>query len=277
MVPRNVLQRGISTSVSLEYSLNRDERNAKDRYVWLFGGWSFCSASCGGGTRQKMIVCKDEETGRIVSRRKCPLTTKPIQEIEKCNVFRYHVYTVCRVGLYVGGTRKRRALYLFISTLCYFINANTRFHGIQNYWWKYTRWYVPAKSWPAICLIYYSCTFKWLPGPWEACSTTCGRFGMQLRQLYCVRSGFNGTEVNRNNELEVYRTMVQPSICETSPMPMSSRECNRIPCPGYWIFTNWSSVRDYSLISTFKVDSIKRILKEKGCNSCRVYNAKQEQ
>ncbi|XP_050472499.1 A disintegrin and metalloproteinase with thrombospondin motifs 18-like isoform X2 [Bombus huntii] len=173
VVPRNVLQRGISTSVSLEYSLNRDERNAKDRYVWLFGGWSFCSVSCGGGTRQKMIVCKDEETGRIVSRRKCPLTTKPIQEIEKCNVF--------------------------------------------------------------------SCTFKWLPGPWEACSTTCGRFGMQLRQLYCVRSGFNGTEVNRNNELEVYRTMVQPSICETSPMPMSSRECNRIPCPGHWIFTNWSS------------------------------------
>lgn len=80
---------GMSVAISLRYFLNRDERDTKDRYVWLFGGWSFCSASCGGGTRQKMIVCKDEKTGRIVSRRKCPLTTKPSQEIEKCNVFRY--------------------------------------------------------------------------------------------------------------------------------------------------------------------------------------------
>lgn len=99
-------------------------------------------------------------------------------------------------------------------------------------------------------LIYCSCTFKWLPGPWEACSTTCGRFGMQLRQLYCVHSGFNGTEVNRNNELEVYRTMVQPSICKTSPMPTRTRECNRIQCPGRWIFTDWSTVRNHDHTST---------------------------
>lgn len=173
MVAKDTIHQGISTTVSLRYFLNRDERSAKDRYVWLFGGWSFCSASCGGGTRQKMIVCKDEKTGRIVSRRKCPLTTKPSQEIEKCNVF--------------------------------------------------------------------SCTFKWIPGPWEACSTTCGKFGVQLRQLYCIHSGFNGTEMNRNNEIEVYRTMVQSSICQSSPMPTNTRECNRIPCPGRWIFTDWSS------------------------------------
>ncbi|XP_054016241.1 A disintegrin and metalloproteinase with thrombospondin motifs 3-like isoform X1 [Hylaeus anthracinus] len=173
LVPRNIAEQGMSVAVSLQYFLNRDERNAKDRYVWLFGGWSFCSASCGGGTRQKMIVCKDEETGRIVSRRKCPLTTKPSQEIEKCNVFR--------------------------------------------------------------------CSFKWIIGPWEGCSATCGSFGIQLRQIYCVQSEFNGTNVNKHNELEVYRTMVQPSICKTSTMPVNNRECNRIPCPGRWIFTDWSA------------------------------------
>ncbi|XP_076243278.1 A disintegrin and metalloproteinase with thrombospondin motifs 3 [Calliopsis andreniformis] len=173
VIPEFLTEQGLSIIVSLQYFLNRDGKKTKDRYVWLFGGWSFCSASCGGGTRQKMIVCKDEKTGRIVSRRKCPLTTKPIQEIEKCNLF--------------------------------------------------------------------SCTFKWLPGPWEGCSATCGSFGMQVRQLYCVHSEFNGTEVNKNNELEVYRTMVQPSICKTSSMPLNNRECNRIPCPGHWIFTNWSS------------------------------------
>nr|XP_033324543.1 A disintegrin and metalloproteinase with thrombospondin motifs 3-like isoform X1 [Megalopta genalis] len=171
VVSESIIEQGISVAVSLQYFLNRDDRNAKDRYVWLFGGWSFCSASCGGGTRQKMIVCKDDETGRIVSRRKCPLTTKPSQEIEKCNTF--------------------------------------------------------------------SCSFKWLPGPWEDCSHVCGSFGVQLRQLYCVHSDFNGTEVTKDNELEVYQTMVQPSIC--GPTPIKTRECNRIPCPGRWIFTDWSS------------------------------------
>ncbi|XP_076647528.1 A disintegrin and metalloproteinase with thrombospondin motifs 1 [Halictus rubicundus] len=173
VVSESVIQRGISVAVSLEYFLNRDDKNAKDRYVWLFGGWSFCSATCGGGTRQKIIVCKDEETGRIVSRRKCPLTTKPSQEIEKCNVF--------------------------------------------------------------------SCSFKWLPGPWKGCSHVCGSFGVQLRQLYCVHTDFNGTEVNKDNEFEVYRTMVQPSICKTTAAPIKSQECNRVPCPGRWIFTDWSS------------------------------------
>lgn len=91
MLPEDIVQQGISVAVSLQYFINRDEKKTKDRYIWLFGGWSFCSASCGGGTRQKMIVCKDEETGRIVSRRKCPLITKPNQEIERCNIFRYEI------------------------------------------------------------------------------------------------------------------------------------------------------------------------------------------
>ncbi|XP_026673494.1 A disintegrin and metalloproteinase with thrombospondin motifs 3-like isoform X2 [Ceratina calcarata] len=173
MVPENAIQQEISVTVSLRYFINPNGRKIKDRYVWLFGGWSFCSASCDGGTRQKMIVCKDEKTGRLVSRRKCPLAGKPSQEIEECNMF--------------------------------------------------------------------SCSFKWLPGPWEACSATCGRFGTQVRQLYCIHSGFNGTEVNRDNELEVFRTMVQSSICHRSLRPSSTRECNRIPCPGRWIFTDWSS------------------------------------
>ncbi|XP_031850064.1 A disintegrin and metalloproteinase with thrombospondin motifs 3 isoform X2 [Nomia melanderi] len=173
VLSESIVQQEISVAVSLEYFINRDEKNTKDRYVWLFGGWSFCSVSCGGGTRQKMIVCKDEETGRIVSRRKCPLTTKPSQEIERCNVF--------------------------------------------------------------------SCSFKWLSGPWKSCSHVCGSFGVQMRQLYCVHSEFNGTEVNRINELEVYRMMVQSSICNTARMPVKIQECNRVPCPGRWIFTNWSS------------------------------------
>ena len=118
VVPENTMEQGITASVSLQYFLNRDERNAKDRYVWLFGGWSFCSVSCGGGTRQKMIVCKDEKTGRIVSRRKCPLTTKPSQEIEKCNVFRYYDTLMVHYTL---------------DLLCIRVKSMQNTHEVQNY------------------------------------------------------------------------------------------------------------------------------------------------
>lgn len=122
-----------------------------------------------------------------------------------------------------------------LFSLPFFLNEN----GIR-------RWST-SNIWYKICSLCFSCTFKWLPGPWEGCSATCGSFGMQMRQLYCVHSEFNGTEVNKNNELEVYRTMVQPSICKTSSTPLNNRECNRIPCPGHWIFTNWSSVNNCSI------------------------------
>ncbi|KAG7208431.1 hypothetical protein KM043_014661 [Ampulex compressa] len=173
VIPKKFANQGITVSVSLRYFQNRGDREKKSRYAWLFGGWSFCSVSCGGGTRQKMLLCRDEETGKIVSRRKCPLTSKPPQEIERCNEF--------------------------------------------------------------------NCNFKWLTGPWEGCSATCGSFGIRLRQLYCVHSDFNGTEINRSNELDVYRIMVRPSTCNNSQKPVTSMKCNRVPCRGHWIFTDWSS------------------------------------
>ena len=33
-----------------------------------------------------------------------------------------------------------------------------------------------------------SCDFRWVTGPWEGCSHTCGADGVQMRMIYCVRT-----------------------------------------------------------------------------------------
>ncbi|KAK2575571.1 hypothetical protein KPH14_011286 [Odynerus spinipes] len=112
VVSTDVVKAGTSIAVSSRYSINRNERKTEKRYVWMVGGWNFCSVTCGGGVRRKMIACKDERNGRIVSRRKCAFIHKPPQEMESCNV--------------------------------------------------------------------QSCDYKWMPGPWEMCSATCGNFGTSI-------------------------------------------------------------------------------------------------
>ncbi|XP_012282946.1 A disintegrin and metalloproteinase with thrombospondin motifs 3 [Orussus abietinus] len=170
-VPEEAVREGVVISVLSRHTINVNDTDSVSKYSWTVGGWSPCSASCGGGHRQKTIACIEEATGRIVPRRKCALTSKPVLHVERCNSF--------------------------------------------------------------------SCDFKWLVGPWEGCSRTCGSFGVQHRQVYCVHSSFNGSAITRGKEIEVYKMMVPPDRC-TKRRPNIERECNKIPCQGRWVFSDWS-------------------------------------
>nr|XP_023012817.1 A disintegrin and metalloproteinase with thrombospondin motifs 2-like [Leptinotarsa decemlineata] len=87
----------------------------------------------------------------------------------------------------------------------------------------------------------FGCTFEWISGEWEPCSTTCGTLGMQHREIYCVPKSivttvllqFNGTVTNP------WRYMVNPNRCSRSK-PSTVRPCNRKPCFSYWTFGEWS-------------------------------------
>lgn len=87
------MRTGVSIATSWQYTLPRSEMNAKSgRFTWFSSGpWGPCSATCGGGVRRKQLLCQDELTRELVSRRKCSLSLKPSghSEIEKCNVQRY--------------------------------------------------------------------------------------------------------------------------------------------------------------------------------------------
>ncbi|KAG5863326.1 A disintegrin and metalloproteinase with thrombospondin motifs 2, partial [Gonioctena quinquepunctata] len=85
------------------------------------------------------------------------------------------------------------------------------------------------------------CSFEWISGDWEPCSTSCGTLGLQHREIYCIPNSvltivllqFNGTVT------EPWRYMVNPNRCSNSK-PTTLRPCNRIPCFSYWTFDDWS-------------------------------------
>ncbi|KAK5650098.1 hypothetical protein RI129_001127 [Pyrocoelia pectoralis] len=171
--PKNEVKTGLNVSLQLEYYVKKNTINTSSRFRWILGGWGPCSASCGGGKRQKTIACWDGKTNKIVRRKYCSLILKPSLPSEICNT--------------------------------------------------------------------YSCNFHWVTGQWEPCSVTCGSYGSQSRELYCVPKSV--ITVHRNvtkSELDKpWRYMVNPAKC-AGTRPISVRPCYRIPCPSYWEYGDWS-------------------------------------
>lgn len=75
-------------NVKYSYLIPKLNSVGTGRYVWQLGGFGPCSASCGGGKRQRTVACKDTIKNILVPRRFCPLSDKPILDIQECNTFR---------------------------------------------------------------------------------------------------------------------------------------------------------------------------------------------
>lgn len=85
-----------------------------------------------------------------------------------------------------------------------------------------------------------SCSFKWISGNWEPCSKTCGSYGVQYREIYCIPH----TSIYLNNTKidEPWKIMASPNKC-VGIAPANQKSCNRIPCHSYWEHGAWSQVR----------------------------------
>lgn len=75
-------------SIKASYVVDKTKSSQQRKYEWEIGGWGPCSASCGGGKRQRTIACRNQLTKTIVPKRFCPLSDKPILMIQDCNIFR---------------------------------------------------------------------------------------------------------------------------------------------------------------------------------------------
>ncbi|CAG9838524.1 unnamed protein product [Diabrotica balteata] len=170
MVPKSELRLGMNISYSTEYSIHKDQLLPSSRYVWVLGGWGPCSASCGGGRRQRTAACFDNNIKKIVKRTFCSLWQRPKLDFEKCNTF--------------------------------------------------------------------SCSFTWVPGQWEPCTTSCGTLGVQHRETYCLSQSVLADL--KGNITTPWRYMANPNRCSGENKPQILRSCNRKPCFSYWTFGNWT-------------------------------------
>lgn len=78
----------------------------------------------------------------------------------------------------------------------------------------------------------FGCETKWKAGPWEHCSATCGTHGVQHREVSCITLS-DARGANRTDNI------VDPRRCQDHPKPVTTRECQREPCPAQWKPISW--------------------------------------
>ncbi|XP_046582334.1 A disintegrin and metalloproteinase with thrombospondin motifs 9-like [Haliotis rubra] len=177
---------------------------------WRTEPWSSCSATCGSGQRQRVVVCVDQAGNTqptTTCSKKMPRNTKRCAR-GHCPHWNKGRWSKCSVSCGVGV--KRREVKCMISRRDV-VDAEQ----CQNA----TKPQTTIKCHRKTCL-----KFKWKPGIWSECSKTCG-FGRKERSVTCTdRLG----------------TAVSSHLCDNDRKPKVRRRCSEFPCPFIWNTGPWS-------------------------------------
>lgn len=173
-------------------------------YNWLIGEWGTCSATCGGGTRSRSVLCKFTD-GTTAADNRCPTPKPATQEVcnsEPCtNVYNWRTTDWSACSKTCGSGTQTRIVYC----------ANQSGATADASLCTGTR--PPSEQ---VCNTQAcTATYSWLAGDWSTCSKTCGG-GTQTRSVSCLRN--DGQFVNA-------------SFC-TEARPADNRSCNTQPCTG---------------------------------------------
>ncbi|XP_073960715.1 ADAMTS-like no long nerve cord [Choristoneura fumiferana] len=157
---------------------------SRPRYHWLATPGSLCSATCGGGYKMSLAVCRDRLTGSDAPEQLCDASSKPQASVVRCNMhpcpFKWYVgeWSACSATC-GGGVRSRRVLCARSANMT---RADT---------------YEPGSSSDPGCVSpaprsTQPCNTEdcpvWVEGPWSGCSVSCGE-GIQVRGVECTPSG----------------------------------------------------------------------------------------
>ena len=183
-------------------------------YNWnISDNFGICSATCGGGTRRKNVICKDLN-GNIVEDKYCDISKKPVVE-ESCNnevcvTYNWNIsdnFGICSATC-GGGTRRK-------NVICKDLNGNI----VEDEYCDISKKPVVEEE----CNKEECVTYEWSLSDWSNCSKDCGT-GMRTRTVSCKNM--------RGNEVE-------DNYCNISekPQELLEEQCNTNNCETY----NWSS------------------------------------
>lgn len=185
----------------------------KSSYAWVSGGWSGCSASCGGGTQTQTVVCQRND-GATVADQFCAGTKPPASQV--CNI------TACEVDHWVTSGFGACSASCGGGTQTQTVSCQNQNNAVVDA----SRCASPAPQTSQACNTQPCVAYSWVASGWSGCSQTCGG-GTQNQSVAC-KDNFGNT--------------VADAFCNSASKPATTQTCNAQTCLTYnWTQTGFGS------------------------------------
>ncbi|NXR01458.1 ATS7 metalloproteinase, partial [Sagittarius serpentarius] len=171
--------------VRYQYTIQRpaDSENEIEQaeFLWRFGSWTTCTATCGTGVQRQIVHCVEKLAG-IVEERYCDALTRPDDQQRTCSE------EPCPARWWVGEWQKcsatcGRSGLMKRTVLCIQSVGLDEQRALQQADCQH----LSKPDATAPCHREVPCPSQWAVGNWSECSATCGN-GTQRRPVYCSNS-----------------------------------------------------------------------------------------
>uniref|UniRef100_A0A663MYA6 ADAM metallopeptidase with thrombospondin type 1 motif 7 n=1 Tax=Athene cunicularia TaxID=194338 RepID=A0A663MYA6_ATHCN len=171
--------------VRYQYTIQRpaDSENEIEQaeFLWRFGSWTTCTATCGTGVQRQVVHCVEKLAG-IVEERYCDALTRPDDQQRTCSE------EPCPARWWVGEWQKCSATcgqsgLMKRTVLCIQSVGLDEQRALQQADCQHLS--KPDATMP--CHQDVPCPSQWAAGNWSECSVTCGN-GTRQRPVFCSNS-----------------------------------------------------------------------------------------